>query len=174
MILDVHFVNERIGFIAGASDADVSVSNAVVLKTSDGGKTWRRVYVSKRPFEITWKLAFPSPKVGYVTVQNYNPDAAIGDRVVAKTVDGGETWQELPLVNDHRVQQLGIGFVDDRHGWVGASPGGFETSDGGSTWRPVDMGRAVNKLRIVRDDQGTRVFAIGVDVRRLDLPPARR
>lgn len=174
MILDVLFVNERIGFIAGASDADVSVSNAVVLKTSDGGKTWRRVYVSKRPFEITWKLAFPSPKIGYVTVQNYNPDATVTDRVVAKTIDGGETWQEMPLVKDHRVQQLGIGFVDDRHGWVGASTGGFETSDGGATWRPVDMGRAVNKLRIVRDDRGVRVFAIGVDARRLDLPQMRR
>ena len=174
MILDVHFVNEKIGFIAGASDADVSVSNAVVLKTRDGGKTWRRVYVSKRPFEITWKLAFPSPKIGYVTVQNYNPDAGVVDRVVAKTTDGGETWQEIPLVKDHRVQQLGIGFVDERHGWVGAAPGGFETEDGGATWRPVDMGRAVNKLRIIRDEHGTRVVAIGVDVRRLDLPPAKR
>ena len=72
-----------------------------MLKTSDGGKTWRRVYVSKRPFEITWKLAFPSAKVGYVTVQNYNPDASITDRVVAKTVDGGETWRRAALGPEH-------------------------------------------------------------------------
>jgi len=170
MILDVKFINERVGFIAGASDADVSVSNAVVLKTIDGGKTWRRVYVSKRPFEITWKLAFPTPKIGYVTVQNYNPDEAVAERVVAKTTDGGESWRELPLARDHKLQELGIGFVDAKHGWVGGMPRGYETVDGGVSWRPVDMGRAVNKIRVVRDAKGVRVFAIGLEVRQLDLP----
>jgi len=170
MILDVHFINERVGFIAGASDADVSASNAVVLKTTDGGRTWRRVYVSKRPFEITWKMSFPTAKIGYVTVQNYSPDVGIADRVVAKTVDGGETWRELPLASDHKLQELGIGFVDAQRGWVGGSTGGYKTTDGGKTWTSADMGRAVNKIRVMRDGPRTRVFAIGTEVRRLDLP----
>ncbi len=158
MILDVHFVTERMGFIAGASDADVEVSNAIVLKTVDGGTSWRRVYQSKRPFEITWKLSFPSRRVGYVTVQNYNPDEAVAARVVAKTTDGGETWTELPLATDHKLQELGIGFVDERRGWVGGSTGGYETRDGGRSWTSVDIGRAVNKLRIVRDALGKRIL----------------
>ena len=53
MILDVHFLDERVGFVAGASDVDIEASHAVVLKTIDGGRSWRRVYESSRKFEIT-------------------------------------------------------------------------------------------------------------------------
>ena len=115
-ILDIHFLDERVGFIAGASDPDVDVSNAVVLRTTDGAVSWTRVYQSRRPFEITLKLSFPSRRVGYVTVQNYDDDLKVAGRVVAKTTDGGATWHELPLVTDHAMQELGIGFLDERHG----------------------------------------------------------
>jgi photosystem II stability/assembly factor-like uncharacterized protein len=169
-ILDIHFVDERTGFIAGASDPDVDKSNAVVLMTSDGGRSWRRVYQSARPFEITWKLSFPSPRVGYVTVQNYDDDVNAAKRVVAKTTDGGRTWHELALATDHKLREFGIGFLDERRGWIGGSTGGYETRDGGRSWRPVSMGLAVNKIRILRHPGGVRLFAIGQDVHRLDLP----
>lgn len=168
-ILDIRFLDERTGFIAGASDPDVDRSNAVVLMTSDGGRSWRRVYQSARPFEITWKLSFPSPRVGYVTVQNYDDDVNVTRRVVAKTTDGGRTWHELPVAIDHKLREFGVGFLDERRGWIGGSTGGYETSDGGRSWRRVDMGLAVNKIRVVRQAGRTRVFAIGQDVRRLDL-----
>ena len=168
-ILDIRFVDERTGFIAGASDANVEASNAVVLQTDDGGSTWRRVYQSRRPFEIVWKLSFPSRMVGYATVQNYNEDAAVVARLVAKTSDGGRTWHEMPLASDHALQEFGVGFIDEHHGWVGGSTGGFETRDGGATWAAADIGKKVNKIRIVRDGSRARVFAIGPEIRRLDL-----
>ncbi|MDQ2879381.1 MAG: hypothetical protein M3R41_09945 [Pseudomonadota bacterium] len=168
-ILDIHFVNERVGYIAGAGESDVETSNAVILRTLDGGATWRRVYRSTRPFEIIWKLNFPTPRVGYATIQNYNPDTRESQRRVARTSDGGATWHELPLADDHALQEFGIGFIDEHRGWVGGSPHGYETRDGGRHWQPADMGRATNKVRIVATPQGRRVFAIGVDVRRLDL-----
>ena len=169
MILDVQFVSERVGFIAGATDASVQESRATILRTDDGGQTWTRVYEGGRPWELTWKMSFPSPQVGYVTVQSYNQDPASSARYVAKTTDGGLTWTELPLIDDLRVRQFGVGFMDEQRGWVGAVPHGFETRDGGQTWTPADMGPAVNKVRVVRDDAGTSVFAIGVEVRRLIL-----
>ena len=50
-------------------------------------------------------------------------------------------------------------------------PGGYETTDGGVSWKPVRMGNAVNKLRIVPlPGGGHAVFAIGVELHRLDLP----
>ncbi len=67
MLLDVHFFNRNEGFLAAASSADVSQSNALILATKDGGKTWKQVYRSQRPFELTWKMSFPSREVGYVT-----------------------------------------------------------------------------------------------------------
>ena len=44
-----------------------------------------------------------------------------------------------------------------------------KTTDGGATWASVEMGRAVNKIRIVRAGAVTRAFAIGVNVHRLDV-----
>ncbi len=170
MILDVHFVDERIGFICGASDTNVEQSHAVVLRTADGGRTWARVYEGSRPFELTWKMAFPTESTGYVTVQSYNPDTTVSQRVFAKTTDGGLTWSELPLIDNAAVREFGIGFVDENRGWIGAVPNGFETRDAGATWAPVAMGLAVNKVRIVPNGDGVAVFGIGVELHRLDLP----
>ncbi len=170
MILDVHFVDERIGFICGASDTNVEQSHAVILRTADGGRTWARVYEGSRPFELTWKMAFPAESTGYVTVQSYNPDTTVSQRVFAKTTDGGLTWSELPLIDNAAVREFGIGFVDENRGWIGAVPNGFETRDAGATWAPVAMGLAVNKVRIVPNGDGVAVFGIGVELHRLDLP----
>lgn len=169
MAFDVHFWNRREGFVAAASHADVSQSNAMILRTEDGGKTWAVVYQSARPFELTWKMAFPTRETGYVTIQSYNPDMAVTDRFVAKTTDGGKTWSELPLVQDFRVREFGIAFLDENTGWVGAVPSGFETRDGGKTWQKASMGNAVNKIRILPTETEHLVWAIGTEVHRLNL-----
>ncbi len=163
-ILDVKFFDENIGFVFAGSDADVQKSNALILMTRDGGDTWKKVYQSNRPFEITWKASFPSRNVGYVTIQNYNPDKTVSKRVVAKTTDGGLTWNEVDLVDDFAVREFGVGFIDDNTGWVGTSTSGFQTTDGGKTWARVEMGRAVNKIRLLPTADGFVGYAIGVDV----------
>lgn len=167
MILDVKFFDAAHGLVCAASATDLSQANALILRTSDGGVTWQEAYRSARPFENCWKMSFPSRNVGYATVQNYAEGATA--RVLVKTVDGGRNWRELPLVDNAQVREFGIGFVDENWGWIGATTGGFETRDGGATWTPVEMGRAVNKIRIVRDGARARAFAIGVNVHRLDL-----
>lgn len=43
MILDIRFIDEQVGFIAGASEAAEDKAHARILKTTDGGKTWRTV-----------------------------------------------------------------------------------------------------------------------------------
>jgi photosystem II stability/assembly factor-like uncharacterized protein len=138
------------------------------LKTTDGGKTWKKVYQSNRPFETTWKIAFPTPKVGYVTIQSYNPDPTVKQQRVAKTTDGGVTWIEINLVEESQAREFGIGFIDENHGFVGTLNSGFETTDGGVTWQKIDLGRACNKIRIYKDEQGTIYgYAIGVNVFKL-------
>jgi photosystem II stability/assembly factor-like uncharacterized protein len=164
MIVDVKFFDEMNGFVFAGSDADIERSHALIVATHDGGKTWKKAYESSRPYELTWKGYFPSRMVGYATVQNYNEDKTLSHRVVAKTIDGGKTWTELPLVDDHDVNEFGVGFANDQLGWVGTSKSGFETRDGGKTWRPVEMGRYVNKIRIVPDGGQFTAFAIGANV----------
>lgn len=175
MAFDVHFFDNMHGVIASATSADVQTSKALVLTTDDGGASWHEAYTGSREFELTWKIAFPTRDVGYVTIQSYNPDPSTTQRFVAKTTDGGKTWTEIPLIDDAKVREFGIAFVDENRGWVGAVPHGFSTMDGGKTWSNVDFGNAVNKIRILRDPAGTFLHAIGVDVHTLKLdPPASK
>jgi len=169
MVLDVHFLDQNVGFLAAATDANVAASHAAIFATTDGGSTWKSVYTSARAFELTWKIAFPTSKVGYVTIQNYDPDPQAKARFVAKTTDGGKTWTEIPLVTDHAVRQFGIAFLDEKTGWIGAMPGGFETRDGGATWERTALGNAVNKIRIVREAGRATAFALGVELHELEI-----
>lgn len=171
-ITDVKFFDEMNGIVIGSDDANIARSHAVVIATRDGGQTWKRTYTSPRLHELAWKQSFPSRQVGYVTVQNYDEDKKMSQRVVAKTVDGGNTWQEVALADDFAVREFGIGFADEQTGWVGASTTGFETHDGGKSWRRVEMGKAVNKIRIVPDGQHYVGYGIGVSVYKFGTPLA--
>jgi photosystem II stability/assembly factor-like uncharacterized protein len=163
-ILDVKFFDENTGLIFAATDADAEKSNGLILMTRDGGQSFKEVYRSRRPFELTWKASFPSRNIGYATLQSYNPDKAISKRYVLKTTDGGSSWSELELADDHAVREFGVGFIDDKIGWVGSSTTGFQTTDGGKTWVRVEMGRAVNKIRLLPTAEGFVAYAIGVEV----------
>lgn len=165
MLFDIKMYTKNVGFVCAASDEDISKSNALILKTIDGGKTWKKVFQSNRPFETTWKVSFPTEKVGYVTIQSYNPDPNVKQQRLAKTTDAGETWTEINLVEDASAREFGIGFIDENHGFVGTMNSGYETKDGGITWNKIDLGRACNKIRIYKSINN-KVFgyAIGVSL----------
>src|SRR5215472_16134587 len=162
MILDVKFLDPNVGFVFAGSSGDVSHSNALILKTTDGGRTWRQVYRSPRPTEIIWKAAFPNRELGYATVQNNNPENV--EQRIVKTTDGGEHWLEMPLVESKGAEELGIGFVSPEKGWVGVNIGGFETNDGGKTWKPSTLASKANKIRVRAADGTSMIYAIGTEV----------
>ena len=174
MAFDVTFLDEKRGFIASATSAEVPQANGTILATEDGGSTWKEVYRSTRPWEVTWKFSFPDAQTGYCTIQSYDPDPKSSRRFVAKTVDGGRSWQEVPLVDDHRVREFGVAFLDADTGFVGAMPHGFMTVDGGASWHPAAFGNAVNKIRLRRSEDGITAYAIGTEVHRLRLAKADR
>lgn len=165
MLFDIKMLDKNTGFACAATSEDITQSHALILKTTDGGQTWKKVYESNRPFETTWKVSFPTAKVGYVTIQSYNPDPNVKQQRVAKTTDGGETWTEINLVEEAGAREFGIGFIDENHGFVGTMNSGFETKDGGTTWTKIDLGRACNKIRFYTDaDKKVYGYAIGVNV----------
>ncbi len=168
-ILDVKFFDENTGLIFTATDADTEKSNGLILLTRDGGLTFKEVYRSTRPFELTWKGSFPTRNIGYATLQSYNPDKAVSKRYVLKTTDGGLSWKELELADDHAVREFGVGFVDENTGWVGSTTTGFQTTDGGKTWARVEMGKAVNKIRVLPTAEGAVAYAIGVEVHKISV-----
>ncbi len=164
MLFDIKIFNTKEGFVCAATDEDISSSNALIFYTADGGKTWEKRYQSNRPFETNWKVSFPSRKTGYVTIQSYNPDTTVKQQRVAKTVDGGKTWQEINLCEDAAAREFGIGFINDQHGFVGTINIGYETVDGGQTWTKINIGRAANKIMIYPFKRNLQLYSIGVNV----------
>jgi photosystem II stability/assembly factor-like uncharacterized protein len=164
MAFDIKMFDKREGFVCSATNEDISQSNALILQTKDGGKTWKEVYRSDRPFETTWKISFPTRKVGYASIQSYNPDPAVKQQRIIKTTDGGDTWVELNVCEDAQARQFGIGFIDENHGYLGTMSSGYETKDGGNSWTKIDLGTACNKIRFYKEGEQTYGYAIGVQV----------
>jgi len=169
MILDVTFFDENTGLVFAATSADAAEAEGLVLRTEDGGKTWREVYRSGRTLELIWKASFPAGgPTGYATVQSYDPKRAT--QLVIRSDDRGATWREIEMAQDASARQFGIGFVNADIGFVGTAAGGFATRDGGKTWERAPIARAANKFQTVTTGSGVRVYAIGTQVQAIDLP----
>ncbi len=149
---------------SGESNSQRSVAYGDgIYKSVDGGKSWKNMGLKR------------SLHIGRIVVHPSNPDivwvAALGplwgpggDRGVFKTTDGGETWENVlvldentgvvDLVADPRDPDTmyAASYQRRRHLWVlidgGPGSGIHKTTDGGATWSEmtsglpsVDMGR---------------------------------
>ncbi len=169
MILDVKFFDENTGLVFAATNADPAQAEGLVLRTEDGGKSWREVYRSGRAYELIWKASFVAGgDTGYATVQSYDPERAT--QLVIRSDDKGRTWREIAIAQDKTARQFGIGFVNADVGFVGTAAGGFATRDGGKTWERAPIARAANKFQAVATGKGVRLYAIGTEVQAIDLP----
>ncbi len=80
-----------------AFDANTAVVIAVgepacILRTNDGGETWKTVYENKTPGMFLDAMDFATPLYGIVVGD------PISNRIfLAETTDGGNTWTEWPL-----------------------------------------------------------------------------
>lgn len=169
MLFDIKMFNKKEGFVCAANSDDITHSNALILYTKDGGHSWEKKYQSPRPFETTWKVSFPSRHVGYVTIQSYNPDTTVKQQRIAKTTDGGNSWHEVNLCEDATAREFGIGFVNEKLGFVGTMNNGYQTSDGGLNWTKINIGRAANKIRIYDSGKSLSLYTIGVNVYYLSI-----
>jgi photosystem II stability/assembly factor-like uncharacterized protein len=173
MLIDVHFPTPDYGILVGGSSTSVPESHSVVLATTDGGASWREIFRSVEPMELAWKIDFPTPLSGYVSVMAYDSSATF-----LKTEDGGHSWRELPLVDGPYLAR-GVGFLDENVGWMaGERPGmpAYRTLDGGHTWEPdPTLAPLINRFRFVRGRDGSIAagYAIGMTIQRLSLADLR-
>lgn len=117
MILDIVFFSENTGLICASTSTDLAQAEGLILRTEDGGKSWQEVYRSGRKGELVWKTSFPDTTHGFATVQSYDTDRA--EQLIVKSVDGGKSWTEIPLTQNAKARQFGIGFLDKTmDGWV--------------------------------------------------------
>ena len=150
-LIDVYFLNPDTGFAVGATQTDHGNSNAIVLRTTDGGQIWETMIITSRFGEKAWKISFPSSTVGYVSLQR-NYDAPI---YFLKTVDGGEIWEEKLFLDTYYFVQ-GIGFINDSLGWIGGNSSNptYITTDGGDSWVSAGFGSRVNRFQFFSNGEG--------------------
>jgi photosystem II stability/assembly factor-like uncharacterized protein len=167
-IMDVYFKDPLNGFLVGM-DTNLNAGNCsspyrgTMARTTDGGLTWSNVVTTPITCSYFWKMSWPSPNVGYVTLQQNGAHDTV---VFYKTTDGGATWVSngIPIVDigGPSFGLQGIGFVSETEGWMGgsasvAAPYNFiRTTDGGATWAPVgyDNTQQINRIRFLTPEFG--------------------
>lgn len=102
------FASENVGYIGGA--------DSLLLKTTDGGKTWSELTYSGVIFTgggtTIMKLDFVSEEIGYMTVGPYTG--------TFKTMDGGITWENMTMAGTMCYNQ-GLYFWDENNGLIGGA-----------------------------------------------------
>jgi photosystem II stability/assembly factor-like uncharacterized protein len=148
-LVDVSFIDSLTGFIGGTGiSTGGGQGPATLLKTTDGGDSWRIVFTNDGGPGWAWKIFPVSASVIYVSLESLD-----GVYRVIKSTDGGESWDMLivatgqPLGGAGGLQ--GIGFLDANVGWVGGFfTGMYATTNGGLSWTPIPVTSAnINRYR---------------------------
>lgn len=128
---DICFTDKNHGWAVGGGYGDVD-RTGLILKTTDGGATWRTTLHGKT--DGFRGVCFVNDKVGWAVGGERSKNG-----LIMKTTDGGETW----VAQDCGRPYQGSGswvfesvcFVDEKTGWlVGNGREIFKTTDGGNTW----------------------------------------
>jgi len=140
---DLQFVGND-GQSAYALGFDFKVQRFAVVKTTDGGATWRRVRTNEQR-QVANSLFFLDAKRGWIAGNQRH------HAYLLTTGNGGATWQRIvPKAAGARLYDFSeVCFGDARHGWAAAQklrtngngmtilPTLLRTADGGHTWREV-------------------------------------
>ena len=143
-----------------------TITKPVVVKTTDGGATWKDVKLAGDLPTVGLKRAFfADAQNGVVTGGDIDEEET---GALLRTTDGGATWKAV-TPNAKQVPE-DVWFVDATHGWaVGATeddtgePGPsqvYATADGGQTWQAV--GKVPAALRAVRFADAQNGWAAGM------------
>ncbi len=127
--LSIRFSDKKRGYVIGSvlrkSGDDEVVVDSLLMRTEDGGDTWRRIVVPTKT-EL-FHLDFNGSSNGWI----------VGDNgVILATTDSGTTWTKQN--SGTNVPLFNVDFRDDREGYVVGKTGTIlRTANGGSTWDKV-------------------------------------
>ncbi len=162
-MMDVYFKDPTNGFAVGM-DTNTFASGLYhgrIAKTTDGGATWTAIADTGRAFSYFWKMSWPTPNVGYASLQQNAGGTTPTSLIFYKTIDGGNTWVSngIPYsaigISSFTLLQ-GIGFITPNEGWAGgpssssAFAGTFlHTTNGGVSWTPegYNNSSSINRIR---------------------------
>jgi photosystem II stability/assembly factor-like uncharacterized protein len=142
----------------GGTATAFAVGKGAILTTSDGGRTWVRVW---RGTQDLHGVDFVSASTGW----------AVGDGILLGTVDGGQHWRQLGQPSLHPLRS--VHFSSAREGWGVAGPDLpgerrtpattlVHTRDGGRTWSALAAPRPPQSVCFTTSSDGW--LASGLEV----------
>ena len=165
----IHPTNPNIVFVAAFGKYSVPSEERGVYKSTDGGKSWRRVlYRNPNTAAIDISIDRHNPNVMYAAMweayrKEYQMSSGGPGSGLFKSTDGGETWTEItrnPGMPSGVVGRIGVavsGANSNRvYALVENEKGGlFRSEDAGATWKLINENRAIRQ----RAFYYTHVFA---------------
>ena len=103
-LTDVYFATESVGYIVGAE--------GLLLKTEDGGESWKRIGVPVGKYVVEHNSI---PDFNAVVFIDEERGCIVGDRTIACTQDGGKKWETTYMEG----VQDGTGVHDGTYGFEG-------------------------------------------------------
>src|ERR1700683_1514608 len=126
------FVTPEVGFFIHSKD---------ISRTADSGRSWKHVYHCRDKVEVNGLVqdaecefhgvACPTAKVCYASTQALRNKAA----AIAKSEDGGVTWNITGHVPEASAGDYGLIFSDVQSGFMRGFAQVWSTADGGQNWR---------------------------------------
>jgi photosystem II stability/assembly factor-like uncharacterized protein len=163
-LIDVAFVSKDTGFITGAKFSKIPpnyTQTAVILKTTDGGDSWQRIFADSTIGGYVWKIQFIDRQNVVCALQEWYIQDSVN---MVKSTDGGNTWSIISVGNKKNLKNpdggsfvtQSCGFATPAKGWVGGYYEGiFETNDSGKTW---NFGYDFNRIFVL---DSNHIFAGG-------------
>ena len=163
--VDVCFTSLDTGFITGAYLQNGQPPTPTVIKTTDGGISWKRVLADTGAHGRIWKVQAITSQI---LVGSIEPFYSSDPVAMIKSTDGGDSWTIIKTgfisqnsAGVYRPTQ-GIGFVTETHGWLGGQYQGlFETWDAGQTWDILYFGAQFNRFFVL---DSSHLFAGGREI----------
>ncbi len=130
----VFFTDALHGVVAGSKPQ----AGSALAWTDDGGETWNDATLDTDLSNSEPEGLWMNGQTGWSLHVMLQPRG----QVLRKTEDGGKAWKRQSLGELDKAATLGrIWFdADGQRGWIN-TPGGpiYKTTDGGSTWLPVEV-----------------------------------
>jgi photosystem II stability/assembly factor-like uncharacterized protein len=121
---DVFFINESIGWACG--------EDGLILKTIDGGQTWKKMESGTDVF--LRDIRFTDNNFGWATGRGNKQGS---EYAFLTTDDGGETWNDVSLPENKTI--MSAFFTSSVHGCGVAGRGDFLCTANGKNWESVKL-----------------------------------
>lgn len=154
------FTSPQVAYATASWDL---LGTSTVMKSADGGFSWRRITPDSLHPAGFGPPSFRDPLHGWVYKVRFS--TGTNDTLLYSTNDGGQTWLPHPVSGVSWIQAMT--WADAQHGLLvdgyGTASGEWLTADGGQTWTSAQqvLLPAPNRLSAVRLTPAGTAWVVG-------------